>query len=255
MSLLETVYARGQQDALAVFKLGGAEFTKSMPKPPSPLALADRVAKTGLTPHSVSDASDAFLQGTSQQVGAKVGAAVCTTCRKPKHYGPCSAAPKSRPAGNPHKKADFNMGMYGDDPSANDGTATSPQYNSATSSVSSLARAQEGRPADEQAASNFADLFRHGGITSLSDDARPDQLAGNQRKTAMSPSVNPYSRSEQRGSVNPYEERREVSLAPGGSGEGADQVIRRAFDQVDGAVDSTSIEGASQPSGGPPALG
>ena len=260
MSLLEDAYTNGQRDALTAFKLADSLMPSTIPKPPSPLSLADKMEKSTPADSSIADVFNTQEQAISRSAPPakvfdhKAASEVCTTCRKPKHYGPCKTLPKSRPAGDPQKSADFNMGMHGDDPSSNDNPATSPNYNSATASISSLARAQEGRPAGEQAASNFADFFRHGGITALSDDARPDQLTSNQRKTAMSPSLDPYARSEQRGSVNPYEEQREVSLAPMGSGEGTDQIISRAFGQVDGAVDSTGIEGASVPSGGPPVL-
>jgi len=260
MSLLDAAYANGQRDALAAFKLAASLMPSTTPKPPSPLALADRMAKSSPPDSSLADVFNTQEQAISRSAPPgkvfdhKAASEVCTTCRRPKHYGPCKVLPKSRPAGDPQKSADFNMGMYGDDPSAGDNPATSPNYHSANTSISSLARAQEGRPAEEQAATSFADLFRHGGITALSDDALPSRMTAWSGKTAMSPSTDPYSRSEQRGSVNPYEEQREVSLAPGGSGEGAEQVISRAFGQVDGAVDSTSIEGASAPSGGPPVL-
>jgi len=256
MSLLDDAYANGRRAALAVFKL--AESFPAAVKPPTPKAVQNLTP--GLAGPWMGPAQGKSLGAPPARVlglpgeTPKTGAEVCTTCRRPKHYGPCKVLPKSRPAGDPQKSADFNMGMHGDDPSSGDNPATSPHYNSATASTSSLARAQEGRPAEEQAASNFADLFRHGGITALSDDALPSRMTAWSGKTAMSPSTDPYSRSEQRGSVNPYEEQREVSLAPGGSGEGTDQIISRAFGQVDGAVDSTSIEGASTPSGGPPVL-
>lgn len=261
MSLLEDAYANGQHDALTTFKLATPGLMpNTTPKPPSPLALADKMEKSTPPDNSLADVFNTQEQAAvrvappAKAFDHKSAGEVCTTCRQPKHYGPCKRLPKSRPAGDPQKSADFNMGMHGDDPSGDDNPATSPNYTSATSSISSLARAQEGRPADEQAASNFADLFRHGGITALSDDALPSRMTAWSGKTAMSPSTDPYSRSEQRGSVNPYEEQREVSLAPGGSGEGPEQAIARAFGQVDSVADSTSIEGASAPSGGPPVL-
>ncbi len=250
MSLLEDAYTTGRRAALTIFKLAAPGLMpSSLPKIPSPISLADKMQKSAPPDNAVANVFNTQEQSITRTMppakvfDSKTAEVICTTCRRPKHYGPCKSTPKSRPAGNAHKAADFNMGMYGDDPSSGDNPATSPQYNSATSSISSLARAQEGRPADEQAASAFADLYRHLGITSLSDDTPPSRLTSNSGKTAMSPPTDPYSRSERRGSPNPYEERREISLAPGGSGEGTDQIIRRAFDQVDGAVDSTSIEG------------
>ena len=61
---------------------------------------------------------------------------------------------------------------------------------------------------------------------------------------------------EQRGpgpTSNPYEERRTVMSPPVGWGDEGPQRIERAFDQIDGAVDTTNIEDSSkgQPAGGP----
>jgi hypothetical protein len=147
--------------------------------------------------------------------------------------------------------------MYGDDPSGGDNPSTSPHYHAATSSIGSLSRAQEGRPADEQAATSFADLFRHLGITSLSDDTAPENLTSNMRKTAYMPGgTSPLTQTifEGRGSTNPYDERVQALSPPVAWSDEGKQRVQRAFDQIDGAVDSTCIEGNSAPSGGPAAL-
>lgn len=177
---------------------------------------------------------------------------ICTTCRRPKHYGPCLKPRRSRPEGNPVKSADFNMGMTPDDAKTTDPPSTSPHYHSAVVADSALARARDGRPADEQAATGFADLFRHEGVTSLSDDAK--NLVDNWRKCALDLDV--HTTREHRGpSVDPYEERPTRLTPPVGGGlEGLDR-IWQAFDQVDGAADATGIEGSSQPSEGPATLG
>ena len=281
---------------------------------------------------------------------------MCTSCRKTKHYGPCNA-----PRPIPTKAADFNMGMTGDSPLQGDNPSTSPHYHSATTADSSLARARDGRPADEQAASAFADFYRAhgGGINGMADE--PGRMTGGLHKVALSPlttgallgagvgalraqpgrrmhdalggaalggigghilgsgkfpnltsavmdpggevasqasdhatqalfhyaSYDPdrerrrallfkmygvdlskranwqmwgtdgHSTHEQRGGVNPYEEHKTTMGPPVGWGDEGSQRIERAFDQIDGAVDSTSIEDASKgaPSGGPAVLG
>jgi len=160
---------------------------------------------------------------------AKLGADLCGTCRKPKHYGPCK-----HPV--PIKRANFNLGMTADD-AQEGGPATSPHYSSATSADSSLARARDGRPADEQASSVFADLIRHLGISSIADE--PTQMTSGLDK--ISGLV--QSGSEKRGpSVNPYEERAAVKTPPVGWGDEGSQRIDRAFNAVDNAADSTCVE-------------
>lgn len=263
MSVLEATFADGQWDAFAYYKLAEPRLSPSTFKAPTEaLSLANQMAKsvppdTALTEQA---AEQARLL-TQMNPGAKVSGGqmrtaeeLCTTCRKPKHYGPCHKPLGTRPAGDPHKKADFNFGMYGDDPSNGDNPSTSPHYHAATSSISSLARAQDGRPAGEQAATGFADLFRHLGITSLSDDTTPDHLTSNMRKTAYMPggtSTLTQTIFEGRGSPNPYDERPQALSPPVGWSDEGKQRIQRAFDQIDGAVDSTCIEGNSAPSGGP----
>lgn len=66
-----------------------------------------------------------------------------------------------------------------------------------------------------------------------------------------------HSMHEQRGGVNPYEERLTIKSPPVGWGDEGPQRIERAFDQIDGATDTTGIEDASKgaPSGGPAVLG
>lgn len=184
---------------------------------------------------------------------------LCTSCRKERHYGPCAKPYKSKPAGSPLKEADFNLGLRGDDPhfvgGGNDGgPSTSPNYHSATSD-SSLARARGGRPADEQAATGFADLFRHLGINSVASE--PGQMTGGLLKQSYEPSSAIHSMSENRGPTsNIYEQLLTPSKAPiVGWGDEGPQRIDRAFGQIDNVADSTCIEGGSAPAGGPAVLG
>lgn len=270
MSVLEAAYADGQWDAFANYKLAeprvGAPAAASAPTkaPAKALDLANQMNNSVPPDRALADVFNTQEQAVSRAAPmAKVGPQksaeeLCTTCRKPKHYGPCHKPQGTRPAGEPHKTADFNFGMYGDDPSNGDNPSTSPHYHAATSSISSLARAQEGRPAGEQAATSFADLFRHLGITSLSDDATSDHLTSSSRKSASMPGgTTPLTQTifEGRGSSNPYEERPQLLSPPVAWGDEGKQRIQRAFDQIDGAVDSTCIEGNSAPSSGPAALG
>jgi hypothetical protein len=186
---LEIAYADGQLAALGRYKLG----FKPIPTVANSAALTATKAPSGLspsavqnmqpptTPQKLTEIFDAHEQGeTRTDPRRKLSAEnVCTTCRKPKHYGNCS-----RPRLIPEKAADFNLGMHGSDPVSCDGPSTSPGYHSAVSSISSLARAQEGRPADEQAASGFADLFRHQGIRNSADE--PGRMYGGLNKTSAS---------------------------------------------------------------------
>jgi hypothetical protein len=290
VSSLEIAFADGQLAAL--HKLGWAAPSdptvagsavlraKSSPTEIPQTAQANLAPPT--TPQSLSQIFDAHQQGSTRtEPKRKLSAELCTTCRRAKHYGSCDA-----PKRIPEKAADFNAGLLGSDPSQGDNPSTSPHYHAATTADSSLARARDGRPADEQAASLFADLFRHEGIRNSADE--PGQMTGGLNKVAEILNIaklrarraallekmfaisklgdwqmwgtDGHSSWEQRGpggTPNPYEERLTVKSPPVGFGDEGPQRIRRAFDQIDGAVDSTNIEDASkgQPSGGPPALG
>lgn len=174
---------------------------------------------------------------------------LCGTCRRERHYGPCPKKPRTS-----ERVADFNLGISGDDPQfvggSDNGPSTSPHYHSATSD-SSLARARDGRPADEQAATGFADLFRHLGVSSVASE--PGQMTGGLIKQQSWSGTEIHSLYENRGpSPNIYEQ----SLVPGkapivGWGDEGDQRIDRMFNQMDHPADSTSIEGSSAPAGGP----
>lgn len=202
---------------------------------------------TALTADPKSRTKDTLLSGVGSGVATaalghllRSAAATdppCGTCRRPKHYGSCS-----RPI--PIKRADFNLGMTADD-AGEEGPSTSPHYSSATSADSSLARARDGRPADEQASSAFADLFRHLGISSVADE--PNRMVSGLDKVSgmISPSAEAHSLYEKRGpSSNPYEERVMAKSPPVAWGDEGAQRIERAFDGVDAAPDSTCIESA-----------
>jgi len=343
---LESRYADGQLAALTRLKLAfpaathpvvqqSATLQSRAPKPVSQQTQQQLQPPT--TPFDVSQLFSAHEQAhTRSEPMRKLSAEnLCTSCRKEKHYGTCA-----RPI--PIKRADFNAGMNGGDPSTGDNPSTSPHYHSATSADSALARARDGRPADEQAATYFADLFRHQGQVNLSDEPgrmtsglnkvatlpRAFQtgelafsenpviqalsrraLAGQRLRAALqstphplSPSVanafqgligrgqqmknlaqsyvgtgrgladaiqrgklggwqlwgtDSHSTHEDRGPTpNPYEERPTRKSSPVGFGDEGSQRIRRAFDQVDGAVDTTSVGGGfGTPAGGPAVLG
>jgi hypothetical protein len=152
------------------------------------------------------------------------------------------------------KHSDFNPGMLGSDPVQGNGPATSPNYQSATSS-SALARAPEGRPAREQAATSFADLFRHQGINSMPDQST--QTSGALAKVSsdahkLAAFMFPFKQgaTEQRGpTVNPYVERPPGPVPVVGNN---DTGTGRAWKSFDNVVDSTCIDG-NGPSGGPAA--
>lgn len=194
---------------------------------------------TALTADPESRVKDTILSGVGSGVAtaalghllrhAAAADPVCGTCRKPRHYGPCK-----RPV--PIKRANFNLGMTADD-AQEGGPSTSPHYSSATSADSSLARARDGRPADEQASSAFADLFRHLGISNVADE--PAQMTSGLDKVSglVSPGY------EKRGpSVNPCEERITITSPPVAGGDEGSQRIDRAFNGVDNVADSTCVE-------------
>lgn len=244
MSVLERAYADGQLAALRRHKLAWPAATSPVVQqsavlknqPPTPQV---PVPTPPSTPRVLSETFDRHEQGeTRMEPRRKLSSDTCGTCRKPKHYGTCN-----RPI--PIKRANFNLGMTADD-AEEGGPSTSPHYSSATSADSSLARARDGRPADEQASSAFADLFRHLGITSVADE--PDRMVAGLDKVSelIPPSVEAHSLYEKRGpSSNPYEERVMIKSPPVAWGDEGAQRIDRAFDGVDAATDSTCVESAT----------
>lgn len=285
---LEIAYADGQLAALVRYKL-------SWPAPTNPTVAGSAVLRArapqtmapeptpGLqpptTPQQVAQIFNAHEQGeTRNEPRRKLSADICTTCRKARHYGPCNA-----PRPIPTKAADFNINMTGGDPSQGNNPSTSPHYHSATSDTA-LARARDTRRPDEQAATAFADLFRHQGINNMADE--PGQMTGSLSKVAddetlrarrsdllykmygmrprasklsafMLPDTGLHSRNEQRGpTVNPYEEQRTRLSPPVAFGDEGLQRIDRAFNQIDNAADTTNIGGgAGTPDTGPAVLG
>jgi hypothetical protein len=370
---LEAAFADGQLAALRHHKLAWPAPTNPTvansavlrsTAAPSTSPEAYQAMKPPTTPHELAQVFDAHEQGkTRTEPRRKLSADICTSCRKDKHYGPCKT-----PRPIPVKAADFNMGMRGDDPTGTDNPSTSPNYHSATSADSALARARDGRPADEQAGSAFADLYRHLGISNAADEpgrmtgglnkvaevlniaklrerraailekmfavskladskesalglgaiqffnknlgtqggidfldkhhyrqqgipqnfkpgapvARqmpaappPAPTAGPSSKVVVDPSLfhppqgaartanwqlwgtDGHSTHEDRGpSPNPYEERKTVMSRPIGWGDEGEQRIKRTFDQIDGAADTTNVGGGfGDPQPGPAALG
>ncbi len=283
--ILEMAFANGQLAALQRHKLAwpaptnptvsnSAVLRSTNPSPMPPEA--QQALQPPTTPHQLAQIFDAHEQGkTRTEPRRKLSADICTTCRKEKHYGPC-ATPRKIPT----KAADFNMGMRGDDPSTGNNPSTSPHYHSATTADSSLARARDGRPADEQAGSAFADLYRHLGISNAADE--PGRMTGGLNKVAdaerarrhailfkmfgidLSKKANwqmwgtdGHSQHEDRGpSPNPYEERRTRKGPPVGWGPEGEQRIDRMFREFDNPVDSTNVGGGfGDPQPGPAVLG
>ncbi len=241
----ESSYAAGQLAALARYKVAWPAATHPVVRespllraaPSTPGPVGGDASKPRMTPQTLGRQFDDVEQGETriEPLRKLSGHSLCTTCRKEKHYGSCK-----RPIAIPLKRANFNMGMTGDDSSTVDGPATSPHYTSATASTSALARAQEGRPADEQARTGFASLFRSGLGDLMSNE--PGRMTGALAKVSR----------EIRGpSVDPYAERPTRGVPPaGGVGEDTD----RAWRSFDNVVDSTSIDGGSgTPTGGPAA--
>lgn len=247
MSLLELAYADGQLAAMLRHKMAWPSAThpvvqQSATLKSQPPAAVPPLPPPPATPETVKQTFNLHEQGeTRVEPRRKLSEALCTTCRQAKHYGPCK-----RPIKIPEKKAGFNLGMTADDADV-DEPSTSPHYHSATTADSSLARARDGRPADEQAASAFADLFRHLGITDMTDEP------GNTYEGLSKVSQFMIGPGEVRGpSLNPYEERLTIMSPPVGQGDVGEQRIQRAFDQIDGAADSTSIEDTAKgPTPGP----
>lgn len=252
MSMLELIYSDGQWDALAHYKLamprahfstaGSTLLTGAAPKATLPQETLQQL-QPPTSPQTLKSVFDVQEQGkTRSEPARKMAADICTTCRHAKHYGPCPKPKTSKRHGEPLKKADFNMGLTGHDPKfvRDEGPATSPGYSSATSADSALARAPQGRPADEQAASGFADFFRHGGISNVADE--PGRQYGGLNKV----SDFMLGSHEQRGpSVNPYEERLTRKSPPVAWGPEGPQATAQAFRSHDVGTntDTSSIGG------------
>lgn len=252
MSGLEIAYAQGQLAALSRLKQGALAPTnptvrRSAVNSGTPAQLP-QLLKTPPTPPLdpptlARQFSDVEQNETRVQPLRKLSAEnLCTTCRKEKHYGSCK-----RPVAIPIKRADFNTGMTGDDPSAGDNPSTSPHYTSATTSTSALTRAQEGRPADEQASTAFRDLLR------ARDLMMPDEgglLTSGLAK--VSTLIRTKLREGRGPTTNPYEERTPRPVPVIGRGEDGTSNIWRSFDSTNGDVTSVS-GGAGTPTGEPSA--
>lgn len=275
MRTLAQAYRAGRSAALGRFKLAGPEPGATAPVVQNSSLLNAHAAKPDeaqfnaatqsamrapTSPEVIKDVFHAQEQGKTRiEPAKKLGAELCTTCRREKHYGPCLKPDRTRPAGVPlPKAAGFNAGLSGSDPqyamTGEDGPSTSPNYHAATTGDSSLARARDGRPADEQAATGFADLFRHLGIQAPADEWANASNALVKTQAWNLPGSEGHSLWESRGpglTPNPYEERLTIKSPPVGWGDEGKQRIDRAFDQVDSLPDMTVMEGASAPDPGP----
>ena len=260
----EIAYADGQLAALTRYKLGWPAPTnptvagsavlraKASPTTLSPNAAQSMSPPT--TPFSIARESGQHERLESQNEPLrKLSATICTSCRKPKHYGPCR-----RPRNIPEKAAAFNPALHGSDaPDAH------VDYTSAVHAVGNRSRALEGRAPTDQAATGFADLIRHQGLNAIADE--PGQQYGALGKVArvckladfMLPDSTNHAAHEQRGpSVNPYEERRTRLTPPVAAGVTDTARIDHAFRAFDNPVDSANIGGGfGDPQPGPAVLG
>jgi hypothetical protein len=247
MSVLFTAYNSGREAALVRFKLAAtpaptnaaAKKAITPPSAPSPTAVPNPVVNVAENWKSNEQPKTMLFPKTRTQTGVKAASEICTTCRKDKHWGPCHKPIKIPDVA---KKADFNMGLSGNDPKfvrdSEDGPSTSPGYHAATTADSSLARARDGRPASEQAGTAFALLPT---INKLPDQA--GSLTGGLHKVALEPGTNLHDPGENRGpSVNPYEMRLTRKGTPIGWGPEGHDAMNHAFDQIDCSVDSANIE-------------
>jgi hypothetical protein len=119
----------GQRAAKVAFPAPTHAAVKGSPvlggNPPSPV----QIAPNATTPETVKSVFDVHEQSkTRLEPVKKLGADICTSCRKPTHYGPCLKPVRTRPAGVPVKRANFNFGMKGED-AVSERPATSSRYN------------------------------------------------------------------------------------------------------------------------------
>lgn len=251
MSSLEIAYAEGQLAAFAHFKTAAPAVTnpvvrRSTINSNAPAQLP-QLLKTPPTaqldpPTLARQFSDVEQNKTRVEPLRKLSADnICTSCRKEKHYGSCK-----RPIPIPIKRADFNTGLTGDDPSAGDNPSTSPHYSSATTSTSALTRAQEGRPADEQASTAFRDLLRSRDLM-MTDEG--GLLTGSLAK--VSSFLRTKLREGRGPTVNPYEERPPSPVPVVGRGDDSTSSVWRSFDSTNG--DATTVGGGAGTPAGEPA--
>jgi len=120
----------GQQAAKIALAAPTHAAVKSSPllggKPPGPV----QVSANPTTPETVKSVFDVQEQNRTRiNPSQKLGADICTTCRKPRHYGPCPKPQRTRPPGVPIKRAGFNFHMTGDK-AVDDIPSVSSGYNS-----------------------------------------------------------------------------------------------------------------------------
>ncbi len=210
-------------------------------------------------------AFDMYLQDASTKQAA---AALCTSCRKDRHYGPCAKAESFQldddAAAKMHrrlmrmrerrqdlypKEANFNAGLYGEGDTQGDAPSMSPHYTSGTTSDSGPARARPGKPED-QVRSTFQDFLRPSFANQMADQS--SSAYGGLVKTCSGVNWGPY---EKRGPTGDMYQQIQRPAPPVAQGYVGPQAVDHAFGQIDCAVDSTNIENAGGTSGGPAVLG
>ena len=112
MSLLEIIYEDGQWDALSHYKLAaprmhptvqGSTLLSGLPRDVTSAQAPQLQAPT--SPDTLKKVFDIQEQGKTRLEPARklAGDALCTTCRRPRHYGPCARLLRTAPAGQPHQ--------------------------------------------------------------------------------------------------------------------------------------------------------
>jgi len=243
---LNSVYNYGHFDALLQYKIAtkippikvvkDSKLLGGKPSTPKPLDLSQ---KTDLTKNTIGD----IQRGTVSHQQKLAQNLLCTSCKKLKHYGNCKRENLStKGSGIPAKAANFNMGMLGSEASEYDNQkATSPNYNSATVADSSMARARDTIPPEDQAASSFRE---HRRMYDKWVADQPDRTYGGLVKTFA---YKDETFDQEGPTVNPYKERPQRLSTPVGSNIHG---VGNAFKRFD-AGNNTNQTSAEQSSGEP----
>jgi hypothetical protein len=112
MSLLEIAYEDGQWDALSRYKLAAARMQPTVQGSTllsgitrDPVSAQAPQLQPPTSPDTLKKVFDIQEQGKTRLEPARklAGDALCTTCRRPRHYGPCAKPRRTPPAGQPHQ--------------------------------------------------------------------------------------------------------------------------------------------------------
>jgi hypothetical protein len=112
MSLLELAYEDGQWDALSHYKLAAARMQPTVQSSTllsgithDPVSAQAPQLQPPTSPDTLKKVFDIQEQGKTRLEPARklAGDALCTTCRRARHYGPCAKLLRTPPAGRPHE--------------------------------------------------------------------------------------------------------------------------------------------------------